>query len=105
MVVCRNHINNSLRKVRRDSARQLDEAALVAVAPVNQLAWIEAEIRALSPADQAVCRLCLVEGVSYREAALLLGTTETAVGKRLQRARIRLRRALSDESWEVLPHD
>ncbi len=46
----------------------------------------------LTNKDKALVTLCLIEGYSYSEAARLLESTETAVGKRLQRARTRLRR-------------
>ena len=51
---------------------------------------------ALPPMDAAVARLCLVEDVTYAEAAARLGTTEGAVRNRLSRARARLRRDLED---------
>jgi RNA polymerase sigma-70 factor (ECF subfamily) len=52
---------------------------------------------ALPPLDAQVARLCLVEDVTYAEAAARLGMTEGAVRNRLSRARARLRRDLSDE--------
>ncbi|WP_158613148.1 MULTISPECIES: RNA polymerase sigma factor [unclassified Frondihabitans] len=60
--------------------------------------WIRTELGKLSPTDQELCRLCLVEGASYREAAIALGTTEAAVGKRLQRLRTRLRATFGNDS-------
>lgn len=47
-------------------------------------------IAALSPADQELCRRCLVDGESYNEAAEALGITTSTARKRLQRARARL---------------
>jgi RNA polymerase sigma-70 factor (ECF subfamily) len=52
---------------------------------------------ALPERDAAVARLCLVEDVTYAEAAARLGMTEGAVRNRLSRARARLRRDLEDE--------
>lgn len=52
---------------------------------------------ALPPLDAQVARLCLVEDVTYAEAAERLGLTEGAVRNRLSRARTRLRRDLEDE--------
>jgi RNA polymerase sigma factor (sigma-70 family) len=52
---------------------------------------------ALPPLDAQVARLCLVEDVTYAEAAARLGLTEGAVRNRLSRARARLRRDLSGE--------
>jgi RNA polymerase sigma factor (sigma-70 family) len=51
---------------------------------------------ALPEKDAAVARLCLVEDVTYAEAAARLGMTEGAVRNRLSRARARLRRDLED---------
>ncbi|WP_375389431.1 RNA polymerase sigma factor [uncultured Amnibacterium sp.] len=51
---------------------------------------------ALPERDAAVARLCLVEDVTYAEAAARLGMTEGAVRNRLSRARARLRRDLED---------
>ena len=50
----------------------------------------------LPPADAGIARLCLVEDLTYAEAAARLGLTESAVRNRLSRARARLRRDLSD---------
>ncbi|GAA2752214.1 RNA polymerase sigma factor [Amnibacterium kyonggiense] len=52
---------------------------------------------ALPPLDAEVARLCLVEDVTYAEAAERLGLTEGAVRNRLSRARARLRRDLEEE--------
>jgi RNA polymerase sigma factor (sigma-70 family) len=51
---------------------------------------------ALPPLDAEVARLCLVEDVTYAEAAARLGLTEGAVRNRLSRARARLRKDLED---------
>ena len=55
---------------------------------------------ALPPLDAQVARLCLVEDVTYAEAAERLGLTEGAVRNRLSRARARLRRDLDDGADE-----
>ena len=52
---------------------------------------------ALPPLDAQVARLCLVEDVTYAEAAERLGLTEGAVRNRLSRARARLRKDLGDQ--------
>jgi RNA polymerase sigma factor (sigma-70 family) len=52
---------------------------------------------ALPPLDAQVARLCLVEDVTYAEAASRLGLTESAVRNRLSRARTRLRKDLEEE--------
>lgn len=51
---------------------------------------------ALPPLDAQVARLCLMEDVTYGEAAARLGLTEGAVRNRLSRARARLRRDLDE---------
>ena len=51
---------------------------------------------ALPPLDAQVARLCLVEDVTYAEAAERLGLTEGAVRNRLSRARARLRKDLDE---------
>lgn len=51
---------------------------------------------ALPPLDAQVARLCLVEDVTYAEAAERLGLTEGAVRNRLSRARARLRKDLEE---------
>jgi RNA polymerase sigma factor (sigma-70 family) len=55
---------------------------------------------ALPPLDAQVARLCLVEDVTYAEAAARLGLTEGAVRNRLSRARTRLRRDLDEDRTE-----
>lgn len=52
---------------------------------------------ALPPLDAQVARLCLVEDVTYAEAAERLGLSEGAVRNRLSRARTRLRKDLEEE--------
>jgi RNA polymerase sigma-70 factor (ECF subfamily) len=51
----------------------------------------------LDPLDALVARLCLLEDLSYAEAARRAGLTEAAVRNRLSRTRGRLRRELADE--------
>jgi len=55
---------------------------------------------ALPPLDARVARLCLVEDVTYAEAAERLGLTEGAVRNRLSRARTRLRKDLDEQRVE-----
>jgi RNA polymerase sigma factor (sigma-70 family) len=97
LVVCRNRSRNYLRNS-RSRARKNRELAESAAAPnptSRGVAWIQAEIANLTPTDAQLCRLCLIEGYSYAEAAKILDTSEAAVGKRLQRARATLRASLS----------
>jgi RNA polymerase sigma-70 factor (ECF subfamily) len=51
----------------------------------------------LPEVDASIARLCLVQDLTYAEAAARLGLTESAVRNRLSRARGRLRRDLGDE--------
>lgn len=98
LVVCRNHSRNSLRRAAKHRSAALESlperpAGTDPMQQVGELDWIADELARLSPADQQLCQLCLVDGYSYAEAARILDTTKAAVGKRLQRARARLARA------------
>jgi RNA polymerase sigma-70 factor (ECF subfamily) len=97
LAVCRNHVRNQLRRRRRHAAAELTESMADPDHGMDELVAMRVELERLSPLDRRVCELCLGEGYSYREAAALLDTTETAVGKRLQRARVRLRTALTGD--------
>lgn len=55
---------------------------------------------ALPPLDAQVAMLCLVEDVTYAEAAARLGLTEGSVRNRLSRARARLRKDLDAQRLE-----
>lgn len=58
---------------------------------------VERAFAGLPPTDAAVARLCLIEDLTYAEAAARLGLTESAVRNRLSRSRARLRRDLTSE--------
>lgn len=96
LTICRNHSLNELRRARRQSTVELPELA-ASEHPTAELAWMEVEFAKLSPLDRTICRLCLVEGRSYEEAAAILTTTPAALGKRLQRARARLRTSMGED--------
>jgi RNA polymerase sigma-70 factor (ECF subfamily) len=100
LIVSVKHLAANRRRARQRRSRH--EAA-VPVEPVSiDLAVERSEVAdlllaafaALPPKDAAVARLCLVEDVTYAEAAARLGTTEGAVRNRLSRARARLRQDL-----------
>jgi RNA polymerase sigma-70 factor (ECF subfamily) len=55
-----------------------------------------AEIASMSPLDRDVCRLCLIEGVPYKDAAALLGITPSTIAKRVERARRHLKSIRSE---------
>lgn len=67
----------------------------------EELAHVLAAVSRLDPLDQEICKLCIFEGLSYKEAATQLHVTPTAVGKRLERARRSLRKS-RDEYREVV---
>lgn len=96
LVTCRHHAANHQRKVNRRREVPLetaeDQSPSHEVA-AERLMWVIEAIKALDERDQKLCQLCLVEGRSYKEAARELHQSVAWVGKRLQRARIQLRRA------------
>jgi RNA polymerase sigma factor (sigma-70 family) len=95
LTITRNHLANESRRARRRATQELPRELPHQSSPEPETeAWIDMAISALSPLDQKVCRLCLIEGYSYAEAAALLSTSPAAVGKRLQRAKARLQSVL-----------
>jgi RNA polymerase sigma factor (sigma-70 family) len=97
LTVCRNVSSNALRRRTRERVDELPENA---TAPTSreELVWLKSELARLSDVDRKICELCLVQGMSYSEAAGLMDLTQAAVGKRLQRARARLRVALGEDN-------
>ncbi|MEU4680921.1 RNA polymerase sigma factor [Micromonospora sp. NPDC023737] len=73
------------------SARLDDERRMTEVLSV---------VRGLSPADREAVALCLWSGVSYPDAAAVLGISEVAVRSRVSRARSRLARLMPEEIQE-----
>ncbi|MBO1902079.1 RNA polymerase sigma factor [Leucobacter weissii] len=72
-----------------------DPAALVAR---RELAAVLEEASArLEPLDREILQLCLIEGMSYREAAARLESTHATVRNRLSRARKSVRLRLESE--------
>ena len=88
---------NELRRQRRHPVDPLvDDAGFIAPTDdgVESRLELEAVMRSidrLEKLDQAIIRLCLFEDRTYDEAARQLNITPTAVGKRMERARKRLR--------------
>jgi len=96
LVTTRNHARNlGRRNAYRSTVPLLDSDASAADVR-GELQWVTDAIAALGESDRRVCELCLVDGVSYLEAARALGITPAAVGKRLERARARLRKVALD---------
>ncbi len=73
------------------SARLDDERRMTEVLSV---------VRQLPPAEREAVALCLWSGVSYPDAAAVLGISEVAVRSRVSRARSRLARLLPEEIQE-----
>jgi RNA polymerase sigma-70 factor (ECF subfamily) len=63
----------------------------------DELDWVFEAVRKLEPVDQQIVKLCLYEGLTYKEAAKRLGLTPAAVTKRVERTRSRLRALRDDE--------
>lgn len=97
LVTCRNHCRNRRRKDVRWTAVILTDE-IESETPSNnppELRWVMEAINQLPDRDRQVCQLCLVEGHTYASAAAAVGVTPATIGKRLERAKIRLRKALS----------
>ena len=77
-------IRRALARGRRDEARTLDGD--------DRLRWLDVQrsIAALAPLDRAALTMVAVSGLSYEEAADVLGTTAGGVRARVSRARRRL---------------
>ncbi len=99
LTTCRNHARNHARRERRwRDLLELREESIVAD-PIGgeaaaDLRWALDAVAELPDGERAVTELCLLQGASYREAAQHLGLSEAAVGKRLQRARSRLKEGM-----------
>jgi RNA polymerase sigma factor (sigma-70 family) len=95
--ICRNHIRNEVRRTLRRRTDNVAQPPEPGPGTADQFVWVRDAMDSLTPEDRRVCELCLVDGLSYQQAAELIGSTATAVGKRLQRARGHLRSALTDD--------
>ena len=76
-----------------------DDGETAAIAAELQRRLTEA-IAQLSPIDQDLVHACLVENMTYEDAALSLGVTHGALRNRLSRAKARLRIQLASERNE-----
>ncbi|WP_233437856.1 RNA polymerase sigma factor [Agromyces laixinhei] len=104
LTTCRYLAANAGRKHARNHADELPDEALLDHAPHarraaddarEQLRWVFDEIARLEPIDRRVCELCLIEGLTYGEAANVLGLSVPAVKQRVLRSRARLRKAVA----------
>jgi RNA polymerase sigma-70 factor (ECF subfamily) len=69
------------------------------LAAVGEAMHLVQEVIAQLPAvDQQIFRLCLVEELTYKEAAVRLGLTHGSVRNRLSRMRLRLQSELGNRS-------
>ena len=62
-------------------------------------------LAALSPEFRAAIEAIVLDGLTYAEAAVLLGVAEGTVKSRCHRARVALRAALLDRPFDSLPHE
>lgn len=103
LVTCRNLFRNHRRReFRRSSIPLNDELGEYAQSidhseALAELTWVRAEIENLSGIDQRLCELCLIEGQTYSQAGATVGLSPSAVAKRIERARGRLRSAVRGE--------
>lgn len=96
LATAKNHSRNLARRNTTRRSRQLNEASEASREVRGELDWINDAVDRLGPVDRRICELCLVEGYTYDEAARALGLSASTVGKRLQRARARLRKVALD---------
>jgi RNA polymerase sigma-70 factor (ECF subfamily) len=107
VVTVKNLSRNRLRAIQRRSADPLEDAEHAAVdmmsaedlAAVGEAMHLVQEVIAQLPVvDQQIFRLCLVEELTYKEAAVRLGLTHGSVRNRLSRMRLRLQSELGNRS-------
>ena len=101
----RRALGRRLRLARRAHVEQpaADHADDVAarVDDERRMAEVLAAVRTLPRAQQEAVALCLWSGVSYSDAAAVLGIAESSVRARVSKARDRLSRLLSADSESV----
>lgn len=76
----------------------VDPAVAVVRGELSEL--VAEALASLDPLDREIVRLCLVEGLSYQEAAVRLRSTHATVRNRLSRARRSVRLRLEAETGE-----
>ena len=96
LVTAHNHSRNLVRRNAKRTSTPLSDNADNSDHQARDLDWIDDALERLGPIDRRICELCLIEGYTYREAARELGLTTAKVGKRLERARARLRKVALD---------
>jgi RNA polymerase sigma factor (sigma-70 family) len=102
LVTCRNHARNAGRSDARNvrlvnAVRRQRPAHAETDDPAITMRWIQDAIDRLPEHEASVVHLCLVDGYSYKQAGAELRVSESAVAKRLERARTKLRKDLANE--------
>lgn len=100
LVTTRNQARNHLRREAYRASLALDESIGLPAShaeSVEELRWVMVEIEKLDSIDRRICEFCLINGMSYRAAAAQLGIASTAVAKRVERLRVRLRASVRGE--------
>jgi RNA polymerase sigma-70 factor (ECF subfamily) len=91
-----NRRRSALRRARHEAPdAELPAAAATEPSDVDDL--IRRAFDRLPPVDAEIARLCLIEDLTYAQAAARVGLTEGAVRNRLSRARGKLRHDLGEE--------
>jgi RNA polymerase sigma factor (sigma-70 family) len=78
-------------EVKRDHSEQFDDGEAVTA------------LRGLSPTDQEVLTLCVLEGISAEDAARIMSVRVGTIKSRLSRAKARLREAINQSTLELRP--
>lgn len=82
----------------REAGADLADEVAARLDDERRMASVLAAVRQLSRAEREAVALCLWSGVSYAEAAAVLGISEGAVRSRVSRARARLAWIVSDDN-------
>ena len=100
LVTVKHLASNRRRALQRRGRHEAGDTALATAPAAPDPAFddfVERAFERLEPLDALVARLCLVEDLSYAEAARRSGLSEAAVRNRLSRTRGRLRRELVED--------
>jgi RNA polymerase sigma-70 factor (ECF subfamily) len=84
----------------RHSGGDLAEEVAARLDDERRMSEVLSVLRQLPPAEREAVALCLWSGVSYPDAAAVLGVSEVAVRSRVSRARSRLTRLMPEEIRE-----
>lgn len=64
----------------------------------EELQWVLADIGSLAPGERDAITLCILHDIPHSAAASRLGISRNAVAKRIERARLRLRRSREERN-------